>query len=231
MPCQPIDNYVRFTNMTILTGGKHFSRDLRPLDADGNEISMWSEDARRNNSGSGSDSDEEEGSDESSEEEAGPSRGPVQEVSREDRRKEKKARKEAAIAKAKAASIQVGDLPPSDSEDEDDDMPANPNHSKAARKQAVAPPKEESDDDVEEATAAVSKMSVKQPQSRRERESAEAAAAKERYMKQHLAGKTDEAKADIARLQRIREERERARLQREVCHLPFKKILQDQKQN
>ncbi|PSR97737.1 casein kinase substrate phospho protein PP28-domain-containing protein [Coniella lustricola] len=199
-------------------GGKHFSRDLRPLDADGNEISMWSEDAKKNASDSGSESDDEEDSEESSEDEAGPSRGPVQEeMSREDRRKEKKARKEAAIAKAKAASIQVGDLPPSDSEEEDDDMPANPNHSKAARKQAIAPPKEEEEGDVEEATEAVSKMSVKQPQSRRERESAEAAAAKERYMKQHLAGKTDEAKADIARLQRIREERERARLQREVC--------------
>ncbi|KAK8014851.1 casein kinase substrate phosphoprotein pp28 protein [Apiospora arundinis] len=53
--------------------------------------------------------------------------------------------------------------------------------------------------------------------SRRERESMEAAAAKERYRKLHEAGKTDEAKADMARLALIREKRaaEAARKQAE----------------
>lgn len=193
------------------TGGKHFSRDLRPLDADGNEVSMWSTDAKKKD-----ESDSEEESDEESEEEsddgAGPSNSAAQELSREDRKKEKKARKDAAIARAKAAAVQVGDLPPSDgdSEDEeDDDMPANPNHSKAARKQ-LEPAK------VDEAADAVAGLSIKQPQSRREREAKEAAEAQARYRKLHEEGKTDQAKADLARLAAIREKREADKARKEV---------------
>lgn len=200
-----------------ILGGKHFSRNLRPLDADGNEISMWAEEAQRKSDDSEEESSEEEDSDEESDDDAaGPSSKSTsaQELSREDRKKEKKARKDAAIARAKAAAVQVGDLPPSDSEEEeDDDMPANPNHSKAARKQLIA-----ANPDVDEAAAGVAKMSVKnqQPQSRRERESLEAAQAKERYMKLHEAGKTDEAKADLERLRKIREERDAAAARRKV---------------
>lgn len=200
-------------------GGKHFSKNLRPLDADGNEISMWDPNASKQND-SDDDDDSDESSEEESEDEAGPSKAaPAQELSREERRAEKKAKKEAAIARAKKANVQVGDLPPSDSEEEseDDNMPVNPNHSKAARKQAVAPPKQP-DDDVEQATAGVAKLAVdKGGMTRKERESAEAAAAKERYMKAHLAGKTDEAKADMARLAKIREDRERQKAVRDVC--------------
>ncbi|KAM7204564.1 putative casein kinase [Rhypophila sp. PSN 637] len=188
-------------------GGKHFSRDLRPLDADGNEISMWSADARNKKNADDSD-EEEDSSEESSEEEesdddAGPSNAALTEAqNREERKNQKKARKEAAIAKAKAQSVQVGDLPPSDSEEEsEDDMPANPNRSAASRNQAKAAP-------VSSVTEAVSKLSVNAPASRREREAADAAAAKERYRKLHEAGKTDEAKADLARLRLIREKRE-----------------------
>lgn len=200
-------------------GGKHFSKNLRPLDGDGNEISMWDPDASKQD-GSDSDDDSDGSSEDESEDEAGPSKaGPAQELSREERRAEKKAKKEAAIARAKKANVQVGDLPPSDSEEasEDDSMPANPNHSKAARKQAVAPPKQP-DDEIEEATASVAKLAVdKGGMTRKERESAEAAAVKERYMKAHLAGKTDEAKADMARLAKIREERARQKAVRDVC--------------
>ncbi|KUI58230.1 hypothetical protein VP1G_05539 [Cytospora mali] len=195
-------------------GGKHFSRDLRPLDADGNEIGMWGAGKEKEDSSDEDESSEEE-SEEESDDEAGPSNSAAQEdLSREERKKEKKARKEAAIARAKAAAIQVGDLPPSDSEEEEvDDMPANPNHSKAARKQLQAP----TEDEVEEATKSVSKMSVsKQPQSRRERESMEAAQAKERYMKLHLAGKTEQAQADMERLRAIREKREAERARKEA---------------
>ncbi|KAM3864296.1 pdgfa associated protein 1b [Diretmus argenteus] len=46
--------------------------------------------------------------------------------------------------------------------------------------------------------------------SRREREEIEKQKAKERYMKMHLAGKTDQAKADLARLAIIRKQREDA---------------------
>lgn len=183
---------------------------------------MWSEDAKKKMGGSGSDdSDSDEDSEEDSDDDAGPSNAtPAQELSREERKKEKKARKDAAIAKAKAGAIQVGDLPPSESEDddEDDDMPSNPNHSKAARKQTIPVVKKDEDEDVEEAAEGVSKMSVSKPLTRKERDSAEAAAAKERYMKAHLAGKTDEAKADMARLAEIRAKRAADKARREVCY-------------
>ena len=45
---------------------------------------------------------------------------------------------------------------------------------------------------------------------RKEREAAEKKAAQERYWKLHQAGKTDEAKVDLARLAKIRQEREQA---------------------
>lgn len=175
---------------------------------------MWAEDAQKKEDSDETSSEEDASEEESDEDDdaAGPSKGtPAQELSREDRKKEKQARKAAAIARAKAGAVQVGDLPPSDSEDdEDDDMPPNPNHSKAARKQLIA-----ANPDVDEAAAVVAKMTV-QPQSRRERESLEAAQAKERYMKLHEAGKTDEAKADLERLKKIREEREAAAARRKV---------------
>ncbi|KAI2469115.1 hypothetical protein F4781DRAFT_431633 [Annulohypoxylon bovei var. microspora] len=179
-------------------GGKHFSRDLRPLDADGNEISMWSEGKKDE-----SDSDEEEDSEEEDSDEEDSDAGPSQqsELTREERKQAKKAQKEAAIAKKNKP--QVGDMP-SDSESEDDEdegMPVNPNHSKAARNQTKVQPKP---DGVEEATEGVQKLAM----SRKERESMEAQIAKEKYRKLHEAGKTDEAKADLARLRLIREKRD-----------------------
>ncbi|KAI1644957.1 uncharacterized protein F4817DRAFT_345144 [Daldinia loculata] len=181
-------------------GGKHFSRDLRPLDADGNEISMWSANAKKDDE----DDDEEESSEEEDSEDdddAGPSQQTA-ELTREERKQAKKAQKEAAIAR-KNKTVQVGDLPTdSESEEEDDDMPANPNHSKAARNMAKAPL---STNDVEEATEGVKNLST---MSRKERETLEAQQAKERYRKLHEAGKTDEAKADLARLRLIREKRD-----------------------
>lgn len=200
--------------LIMVLGGKHFSRDLRPLDADGNEIDMWSADAKKK--GSSDEDSEEDSEEEESEEEDSDDAGPstqsqsAAELSREERRKEKKARKDAAIARSKKP-VEVGDLPPSDSEEEEEDMPANPNHSRKARNQTkvVSP--------VEEATEGVEKMSV--APSRREREAIEAAAAKERYRKLHEAGKTDEAKADLARLKLIREKREIEAARRQVCSL------------
>ncbi|KAM9346084.1 pdgfa associated protein 1b isoform 1-T1 [Symphorus nematophorus] len=51
--------------------------------------------------------------------------------------------------------------------------------------------------------------------SRREREEIEKQKAKDRYMKMHLAGKTDQAKADLARLAIIRKQREEAARKKE----------------
>lgn len=185
-------------------GGKHFSRDLRPLDADGNEINMWSAQSQRKNDDDDDDSDDsDEDSEEESEEEsddAGPSQ--KQELSREERKQQKAQQKAVAIAKKKKAAVKVGDMPTDSEEESDDDTPANPNHSKAARNMTKAPR-----EDVEEVTESVKKLSTA-GMSRRERESVEAAQAKERYRKLHEAGKTDEAKADLARLRLIKEKRE-----------------------
>ncbi|XP_074511496.1 pdgfa associated protein 1b isoform X2 [Sebastes fasciatus] len=52
--------------------------------------------------------------------------------------------------------------------------------------------------------------------SRREREEIEKQKAKERYMKMHLAGKTDQAKADLARLAIIKKQREDAAKKKEA---------------
>ncbi|KAK4463322.1 putative casein kinase [Cladorrhinum samala] len=185
-------------------GGKHFSKNLRPLDADGNEMGLWGDAPEKDEDEDSEEGSSEEGSEEESEEDdAGPSKPAAAsaELSREERRNQKKAQKAAAI-KAKNKVVEVGDLPPSDPESEDEAMPANPNHSKAARKLTTKP------SPVEEATEGVKKMTVAAPASRREREALAAQEAKERYRKLHEAGKTDEAKADLARLKLIREKRE-----------------------
>lgn len=206
------------TKKKIYAGGKHFSKNLRPLDADGNEI--------REKQGSDDDDDEDE--DESDEEEeAGPAAaGSSTALTREERKKQKALTKEKARQRTQGKNVEVGDLPSEEeSSSDDEDMPANPNHSKAARNQARAAPVA-----VDEAAEAVKNLKVSSsstssssaakapagPQSRRERESMEAALAKERYRKLHEAGKTDEAKADLARLRQIREKRESEAAQRQV---------------
>ncbi|KAK1724745.1 casein kinase substrate phosphoprotein PP28-domain-containing protein [Colletotrichum acutatum] len=172
-------------------GGKHFSRDLRPLDADGNEINMWAAGSKKKDEESSEEDSEEDSEEESDSDEGGAAQA---ELSRADRKAAAKARKDAAIAKKKAQAVEE--------ESSDDDMPANPNHSKASRNQTKAPAPSA---DVDEAAEGVKKLTV--ANNRKERESMEAAQAKERYRKLHEAGKTDEAKADLARLRLIREQR------------------------
>jgi hypothetical protein len=169
---------------------------------------MWSEDAQKQFEDDNDDDDSDD-SEEDSDSDAGPAK--AGEPSRADRKQDKKARKDAAIAKKKSQAVQVGDLPPSDSEEEDsdDDMPVNPNHTKAARSMAQA----STSRTVEEATEGVKDMSLA---NRKERESLEALQAKERYRKLHEQGKTDEAKADMARLKLIREQRAAEAARRQV---------------
>jgi hypothetical protein len=153
--------------------------------------------------------EEEDSEEDSSEEEGGPggpSKDSADAENREDRKALKKARKEAAIAKQKSRTVEVGDLPSSDDES-DDGMPANPNHSKSARQQTES-------NDVDDITEGVKKMDA--PGNRKEREALEAAAAKERYMKLQAEGKTDQAKADLARLKLIREQRAADSARRQV---------------
>ncbi|KAG7505927.1 hypothetical protein JOB18_043228 [Solea senegalensis] len=61
-------------------------------------------------------------------------------------------------------------------------------------------------------TKKVTQFELDEPKqlSRREREEIEKQKAKERYMRLHMAGKTDQAKADLARLAIIRKQREDA---------------------
>lgn len=206
------------TRILTIVGGKKFSRDIRPLDEDGNEVSMWAVDPNKENDSDDDESSEEESSEEEEDSDddaaaAGPSQETTQEQSREDRKAEKKARKEAAIARQKAKTVEVGDLPSSDSDesdsDSDDDMPANPNHSKKARKQATA--------GVEEITEDMENL--KAAPTRREREALEAAAAKERHMRLTAQGKTDQSRADLERLKAIREQRALDAARREVSCL------------
>jgi hypothetical protein len=205
----PHTSFTCGTSSYIIPGGKHFSRNLRPLDADGNEIN------EKNPEASSSEEEEEDSEEESSEEEN--ANKPT--ITREERRAATKAKKEAAIARKKGQVAQPGDLPSSSEDESGEDMPANPNHSKAARNQAKAAPV-----NVDEATEGVKDMSVGgkgkgkpvAELSRREREALQAQQAKEKYQKLHEAGKTDEAKADLARLKLIREKREAEAARKQV---------------
>lgn len=132
-------------------------------------------------------------------------------MTREERKAAARARKDAAIARQKAKQVQAGDLPSSDeSEDEDDGMPANPNHTAKAQKMAAsAATATKGAPTPAAAAAAVSKGSRDESQlSRKEREALQAQRAKERYNKMHAEGKTEEARADLERLALVRERRE-----------------------
>lgn len=196
------------TVLTGFSGGRNFSKNLRPLDADGGERGMWAEPQSDDSSDDSSDDD----SDEDSSDDGAPGQQQEQEMTREQRKAAQKAKKDAAIKK-KQGSAQPGDMPPSDSESEEEqrgDMPANPNHSMAAKKMVAkatadpsAPRKVKKDTDVSQL-------------SRREREALQAQQAKERYQKLHAEGKTDEARADMERLKLVRQQREEAAATKEA---------------
>ncbi|GAQ04858.1 hypothetical protein ALT_2179 [Aspergillus lentulus] len=204
-------------------GGKRFSRDVQPVDKDGNPVGLWrepgddipssvEEDESEEASGSEEESSDEDDAQAGPSTVAGSSAGPAA-MTREERRAAAKAKKLAAIARRNNVAAQPGDLPPSDSEEDesddgdDEDLPANPNHTAKSRSQlhkdpAAAPEKVAGGD--------LSQLS------RREREAIEAQQARERYMKLHAEGKTEEARADLARLALIREQREAERLRKQA---------------
>ncbi|KAF8797546.1 hypothetical protein BYT27DRAFT_7228913 [Phlegmacium glaucopus] len=62
----------------------------------------------------------------------------------------------------------------------------------------------------------ISDLNTPRELSRREREQKEKQEAKDRYWKLHVQGKTDEAKADLSRLAKIRAEREAAQAKRKA---------------
>ncbi|KAK5135152.1 hypothetical protein LTR08_005538 [Meristemomyces frigidus] len=205
-------------------GGRNFSKNLRPLDADGVEHSMWGEQGQKKEAASSS-----EDSDEDSEEDSSDDSGPAaqQEMTREERKAATKAKKDAAIKKKKGTPA-AGDMPTSSEESSEDDeadgeMPANPNHSAAAQRMAAkapvdpaAPPKK------------TDKKTDPSQLSRREREALQAQQSKERYQKLHAEGKTDEARADMERLKLVREQRNEAAAQKEA-EKQEKALLDDEK--
>ncbi|KAJ7161014.1 casein kinase substrate phosphoprotein PP28-domain-containing protein [Mycena filopes] len=89
----------------------------------------------------------------------------------------------------------------------------------AAAKQAV--PEDDEDEDLINHNHVTKRMNISdlnapKELTRREREQKEKAEAKDRYWKLHVAGKTDQAKADLGRLAKIRAEREAAQAKRQA---------------
>ncbi|SCZ94487.1 BZ3500_MvSof-1268-A1-R1_Chr12-2g03932 [Microbotryum saponariae] len=214
-----------------------FSRDLSRLDADGNSQQLeGSNDSDESSSEGESSSDEEEmpatrvgelpptaESDEDEPEDEGlvrnlnstrlttpssfsgsapsnastdlPRRGHVKTADQvAQARKDKKAAKSGGQAATRALGSE------SDDDDDDDDdaldmMNANQKPNKGIKLGDLGAPKE---------------------MSRREREQADKKAAAERYAKLHAAGKTDAARADLARLAEIRKQREQAAARRKA---------------
>ncbi|XP_050929909.1 pdgfa associated protein 1b [Lates calcarifer] len=102
-------------------------------------------------------------------------------------------------------------LPASGSEDSDDE------NSQRRRAGVEGLIEIENPNRVAQKSKKVTQIELDEPKqlSRREREEIEKQKAKERYMKMHLAGKTDQAKADLARLAIIRKQREEAAKKKE----------------
>ncbi|KAK7939412.1 hypothetical protein WMY93_002738 [Mugilogobius chulae] len=102
-------------------------------------------------------------------------------------------------------------LPGSGSEDSDDES------SERKRTGVEGLIEIENPNRVSQKSKKVTQIELDEPKqlSRREREEIEKQKAKERYMKMHLAGKTDQAKSDLARLAIIRKQREEAARKKE----------------
>jgi len=167
-------------------GGRNFSKHL-VLDENGTAVSTdkrWAKTTSDDDSNSDEES-EEESSEESSEEEAPPGgSAPAPELTRAERREAKRAQG----PKAKAAAAAAG--PGHDNGEEVDEDLINPNHVATKLK--------------------ISDLGAPRELSRREKEEKEKKDAKDRYWQLHLQGKTDQAKTDLARLAKIRADREAA---------------------
>ncbi|XP_068434328.1 pdgfa associated protein 1b isoform X2 [Clinocottus analis] len=128
--------------------------------------------------------------------------------------KERKQQEKEAEEAGGAAQNNVAEekLPASDSEDSDDE---NSDRRRAGVEGLI---EIENPNRVAQKSKKVTQIELDEPKkqlSRREREDIEKQKAKERYMKLHLAGKTDQAKADLARLAIIKKQREGAARKKE----------------
>ncbi|KZS89393.1 hypothetical protein SISNIDRAFT_469419 [Sistotremastrum niveocremeum HHB9708] len=188
-------------------GGRSFSKNLT-LDENGTAVSTdkwqvgWSckdftltviyraTRGKANDDDDDDDDDEEEEEEEEEESEEEEDAGGPSTAAAELSRAERKAAKK---PKQGTQSDKTGD----GEKDEDEEELINPNHQPVKNKK-------------------VGDLGAPVQLSRREREQKEKQEAKERYWKLHLAGKTDQAKADLARLAAIRKEREEAAAKRKA---------------
>ncbi|KAG2005706.1 hypothetical protein CC2G_002089 [Coprinopsis cinerea AmutBmut pab1-1] len=178
-------------------GGRNFSKNLMHVDP--NAESFGDRSAYRSRRAQDDDDDD---SEEDSEEESedGSEEGSSEEEEEEDqpqltRAERKELKKKQALEKAKGKTKATGSGD-DDDEDEDDSDLINPNH--VQKKMTI------------------SDLNAPRELSRREREQKEKQEAKDRYWKLHVQGKTAEAKADLARLAKIRAEREAAQAKRKA---------------
>ncbi|RUS16444.1 casein kinase substrate phospho protein PP28-domain-containing protein [Endogone sp. FLAS-F59071] len=181
------------TNKPQRGGGKHFTRHLQPLEKaeTGSEErpGMW--EARESKEGDDKNGSEEEDDSEEDDSEEGDSE--------EDDSEEEESESE---------------------EDGSDDEDAVPSSRKAPtpKVKKSAEISIENPNRVTKKATKVSEISTDVPRelSRREREEKEKEEAKARYWKLHVAGKTEQAQSDLARLAVIRKQREEAAKQREA---------------
>ncbi|KAI0028735.1 casein kinase substrate phosphoprotein PP28-domain-containing protein [Vararia minispora EC-137] len=186
-------------------GGRSFSRHLE-LDENGTAVSV---DRRRRGQQDDDDGDEDEDEDEDDEEENGgdeiddgddDGEGVVPttsqpEITRQERKELKRKQAQEKVRAKQPASTLEEEEEEEDDEDEDE-MLVNPN--RIVKKMNI------------------SDLNEPRQLSRREREAKEKKEAQEKYWKLHVQGKTDQAKSDLARLAKIRQEREAAQAQRKA---------------
>ncbi|OJA20548.1 hypothetical protein AZE42_07072 [Rhizopogon vesiculosus] len=171
-------------------GGRNFSKHLE-IDENGTAVSLDKRWAPRAPEGEdGSDEDDELEEEEDEEEEGGEGEG-------EEGTGGSASQPELSRAERKALKKKQADQKQQleGESDEDADL-INPNHV--------------------EKKMNISDLGAPRELSRKEREAKEKQDAKDRYWKLHLAGKTDEAKSDLARLRKIKEEREAAQAKRKA---------------
>lgn len=170
-------------------GGRNFSRHLE-LDENGTAVDTRRTKQNAEEEDEEGDEDEEAGGseEEESEEEDEDEASPAAVPQQELSRADRKALKKQG--KKKEVVEDEGE------EEDEDPLLANPNRGIGRMK--------------------ISDLSAPREMTRREREAKEKAEAKENYMKLHVQGKTEQAQKDLARLAKIRAEREAAQAKRKA---------------
>ncbi|KAG2131658.1 casein kinase substrate phosphoprotein PP28-domain-containing protein [Suillus clintonianus] len=170
-------------------GGRNFSKHLE-IDENGTAVSLDKRWAPRGQEGEADSDEDNELEEEEEEEDDEEEEGEGEEASGS------AAQPELSRAERKALKKKQLEQKQPEGEDEADADLINPNHV--------------------EKKMNISDLGAPRELTRREREAKEKQEAKDRYWKLHLAGKTDEAKSDLARLRKIKEEREAAQAKRKA---------------